>query len=83
MQAGVPVICANNSSLPEVVGDAAIMVNAENEKEIIEAFSKFYFNEELRNEYVEKGLARAKLFSWDKTVKIMTDKMIGVLSEEH
>lgn len=59
------------------------MVNAENEKEIIEAFSKFYFNEELRNEYVEKGLARAKLFSWDKTVKIMTDKMIGVLSEEH
>ena len=83
MEAGVPVICANNSSLPEVVGDAAIMVNAENEKEIIEAFSKFYFNEELRNEYVEKGLARAKLFSWDKTVKIMTDKMIGVLSEEH
>jgi len=80
MQAGVPVICSNNSSLPEVVDDAAIMVNPENEEEIIEAFSKLYFDEELRKKYIQKGLDRAKIFSWDKTYKLMSDRIIDVVS---
>ncbi len=82
MQAGVPVICANNSSLPEVVGDAAIMVDAEDEEEIIAAFAKFYFNEELRNEYIKRGLARAKLFSWEKTYEIISNRIINVLTND-
>lgn len=79
MQAGTPVICANNSSLPEVVGDAAILVDAENEDEIIDAFKTFYFNEDKREEYIKKGFERAKMFSWDKTYKIISDKIIDVL----
>ena len=79
MQSGTPVICADNSSLPEVVGDAALMVNAYDEEGIIKAFEKYYFNEDLRKEYIKKGLERAKLFSWDKTYKIISDKIIDVL----
>ncbi len=79
MQAGTPVICANNSSLPEVVGDAGILVDAEDEDEIIEAFRIMYFDENKRNEYIQKGLERAKQFSWDKTYKIISDKIIEVL----
>lgn len=79
MQAGTPVICADNSSLPEVVGDAALMVNAYDEEGIIKSFAKYYFDENLRQEYIKKGLERAKLFSWDKTYKIISDKIIEVL----
>lgn len=80
MQAGTPVVCANNSSLPEVVGDAGILVDAEDEEKIIEAFRVMYFDENKRNEYIQKGLERAKQFSWDKTYKLITDKIIDVLS---
>jgi glycosyltransferase involved in cell wall biosynthesis len=73
MQAGTPVICSNNSSLPEVVGDAAIMIDCNSEEQCIKAFEEFYFNGDLRREYIKKGLERSKLFSWDKTVKTMTD----------
>ena len=79
MQAGVPVICANNSSLPEVVGDSALLVDAENEDEVIRAFEKFYYDKNLRDEYIERGFSQARKFSWEKTVNLMKDKMIEVL----
>lgn len=79
MQAGVPVICANNSSLPEVVGNSALLVDAKNEDEVIKAFEKFYYDKNLRNEYIKRGFSQAKKFSWEKTVKLMTDKMLEVL----
>lgn len=71
MQAGTPVITSNNSSIPEVVGDAAIMIDCNNEEQCIKAFEQLYFNEDLRNEYIKKGLERAKMFSWEKTVNNM------------
>jgi len=79
MQAGTPVITSNNSSLPEVVGDAAIKITYNDENACIKAFEDLYFNEELRKEYIKKGIERAKLFSWDNTVKMMSDKIIKVL----
>jgi glycosyltransferase involved in cell wall biosynthesis len=75
MQAGTPVITSNNSSLPEVAGDSAIMIDYDNEEQCIRAFEDLYFNEDLRKRYTEKGLERAKLFSWEKTV----DKMKEVI----
>ncbi len=80
MQAGVPVVCANNSSLPEVVGDSAILVDASNKNDIVKAFEKVYYDEKLRNELVEKGLERAKMFTWSKTVQLISNKIIKVLS---
>jgi glycosyltransferase involved in cell wall biosynthesis len=76
MQAGTPVVTSNNSSLPEVVGDSAIMVDCENEKQCIKAFEDLYYNENLRKKYIKMGIERAKLFSWKKTV----DKMSEVIS---
>jgi len=76
MQSGTPVICSNNSSLPEVVGDAAITIDYNNEEQCINAFEKLYFNNELRNEYINKGLERSKLFSWERTFHIMSDKIM-------
>lgn len=62
MSCGCPVITSNNSSLPEVVGDAGIMIDWDSDEQHIEAYEKYYFNEAIREEYRQKGLNRAKLF---------------------
>jgi glycosyltransferase involved in cell wall biosynthesis len=72
MQAGTPVICSNNSSLPEVVGDAAITITYNDENACVKAFEGLYFNEDLRKFYIDKGIERAKLFSWEKTFDLMS-----------
>jgi glycosyltransferase involved in cell wall biosynthesis len=76
MRAGTPVITSNNSSLPEIAGDAAIMIDYDSEDQCIKAFEDLYFNEELRRYYIEKGIERAKLFSWEKTAAKMTEVII-------
>jgi glycosyltransferase involved in cell wall biosynthesis len=81
MQAGTPVICSNNSSLPEVVGDAAITITYNDEAACIKAFEDLYFNGDLRKHYIEKGLERAKLFSWEKTFNLMSEVIAKVLNE--
>jgi glycosyltransferase involved in cell wall biosynthesis len=80
MQAGTPVITSNNSSLPEVVGDAAIMIDCESEEQCIKAFETLYYDENLRNTYIKKGIERAKLFTWEKTVDKMTEAIMGQLN---
>lgn len=68
MQCGCPVITSNNSSLPEVVGDSALTIDWDSDEQHIEAYEKYYFDEELRKEYGRKGLARAEQFSWTRSV---------------
>ena len=80
MQAGTPVITSNNSSLPEVVGDAAISVNCEDENEIIKAFESLYYKEDLRLQYIDLGLKQAKLFNLDKTIKTITNVFTNLQS---
>lgn len=69
MACGCPVITSNTSSLPEVVGDAGIMVDPCDMDGLAEAICKVLTDEGLRQEMIKKGLARAKLFSWEKTAK--------------
>lgn len=80
MQCGCPVITSNNSSLPEVVGDSGIMIDWDSDEQHVEAYEKYYFNEELRKENSRKGLERAKLFSWKKTVEKMVESMKNTIS---
>ena len=75
MQCGCPVITSNNSSLPEVVGDAGIMIDWDSDEQHIKAYEKYYFNEKLRKENGCRGLERAKLFSWKKTADIVLQSM--------
>ena len=66
MQCGVPVITSNVSSLPEVVGDAGIMLPPRDVPAISDAMLRLYANGDLRRTLAEAGLARAKSFSWDR-----------------
>ena len=63
MACGTPVISSNTSSLPEVVGDAAITFDPYNVEEIAEALKKGLNDTELRNEIIEKGYKRAERFA--------------------
>ena len=83
MQAGTPVICSNNSSIPEVVGDAAVTVTFNDKETIIKAFENFFFYENMRKEYILKGFKQAELFSWEKTFDIMSNKIIEILSTKN
>ena len=76
MKCGCPVITSNNSSLPEVIGDAGIKIDFNSDKQHIEAYEKYYFDENLRKENAKKGLERAELFTWEKTVNKMLDIII-------
>lgn len=66
MACGVPVITSNTSSLPEVVGDAAIKVDPSDIDGLAETIKKLYFDPSKRNEMVEKGILQAKKFSLEK-----------------
>ncbi|EHP84940.1 glycosyltransferase family 4 protein [Methanotorris formicicus] len=66
MACGTPVITSSTSSLPEVVGDAGIMVNPYDVDELAKAMYEVLTNDGLREELSKKGLERAKLFSWKK-----------------
>lgn len=75
MQCGCPVICSNTSSMPEVIGDCGIMIDPRFDSDLISAFEKMYFDEDFRNSCREKGLARAKTFSWEKCASIIIEKI--------
>ncbi|MEK7511765.1 MAG: glycosyltransferase family 1 protein [Patescibacteria group bacterium] len=66
MACGCPVVCSNTTSLPEVAGDAALMFNPENTEEIVGCLEQVLLNSELSASLREKGLERAKQFSWRK-----------------
>lgn len=65
MACGTPVITSNGTSLPEVVGDAAVLVNAESVTSIAEAILRVVRNQKLRSEMSCRGIQRAKRFTWD------------------
>lgn len=69
MTCGLPVVCANVSSLPEVVGEAALMVNPFEAGEIASALEMVLTDESLRQLLIAKGLERAQLFSWEKAAQ--------------
>ncbi len=66
---GVPVLAANNSSLPEVAGDAALFCNAEDVSDIANNLSRLWNDESLRQALIGKGETRLKYFSWEKCAK--------------
>ncbi|MBD2139549.1 glycosyltransferase family 4 protein [Anabaena sp. FACHB-1237] len=67
MACGTPVITSNISSLPEVAGDAAILINPYNIEEITAAMKIIINDSEARKQLSQKGLKRADKFSWEQT----------------
>ena len=66
MQCGIPVITSNNSSLPEVVGDGGIMLDAADADGLCHSILKLYSTPAFRQEMSLKSLAQAKKFSWER-----------------
>ena len=69
MASGTPVIASGVSSLPEVVGGAAMMVNPENVFDIARGITEVLLNDDLRQELIVKGRRQAAKFSWAKTAE--------------
>lgn len=73
MACGVPVIASNRSSVPEVVGEAGILVDPENEVEMAEAMAAVDSDAALREKLSAAGVQRAKLFTWENAARRLLD----------
>ena len=69
MACGVPVVTSNVTAMPEVAGDAALLVDPRSVEQISRAIERIMRDTELRRQLVEKGIARAACFSWQNTVQ--------------
>ncbi len=83
MACGCPVLCSNTTALPEVAGDAALLINPCDKKELARGMEMIIEDIELRNMLINRGLQRAKDFSWEKcaeeTMKILEKGREGCL----
>lgn len=75
MSCGCPVITSNSSSLPEVVDDAGIQIDWDDDEQHISAYEKYYFDENYRIRMANKAIERSKMFSWEKTCGLILDKI--------
>lgn len=73
MQLGTPVVCSKMSSLPEVVGDAAILVDPCEPDEVADALVKLQNDANKQQELIVKGYHNVERFSWDKTANKYAD----------
>jgi glycosyltransferase involved in cell wall biosynthesis len=67
MASGTPVVTSNVSSLPEVVGDAAMLVNPENVFDVARGIREVLLDDRLRAELVRRGYEQVRRFSWAET----------------
>ena len=79
MGCGAPVITSNISSLPEIAGEAAVLIDPLDVGQISDAMVKIAFSEDRRRELREKGLAQASRFSWTQTARRTLDVYRSVL----
>ena len=68
MAAGIPAIAGNRSSLPEVSGDAALLVNPEDADELGAQMLAVALSQDRANRMIKAGRERAALFTWQKAV---------------
>jgi glycosyltransferase involved in cell wall biosynthesis len=79
MARGVPVACSNASSLPEVVGDAALLFDPLDETAITAAIQRILADRELRGRLAGLGRERAREFSWEHTARLTLASYARVL----
>jgi glycosyltransferase involved in cell wall biosynthesis len=80
MAHGTPVVTSNVSSLPEVVGNAAVLVHPENVFEIMRALHRVLMDQPLRERMKERSSRQAAKFSWEKSVRRILDAYQEVLA---
>ncbi len=78
MVSGVPVICSNVTSMPEVAGDAAILVDPLDASGMSKEIERVLTDSELRKELIAKGYENIKRFSWDESAKKFHDIIVNL-----
>lgn len=68
---GIPVITSNITSMPEVAGDSALLVNPHSSQSIADGMLNLYNDDNLRKDLINKGNIRSKDFSWDKSAELL------------
>ncbi len=71
MSAGIPVICSNTTSIPEVGGNAVVYADPMKIDQIADAMKKLANDKDLRKELIEKGFEQKNKFSWDETAHLL------------
>ena len=83
MACGTPTVVSNVSSLPEVVGDAALLVDPDNWEEIAVAIYRLLTDDDLHLELRAKGLQRAQCFSWQQAARQTLEVYRAVYANRH
>jgi glycosyltransferase involved in cell wall biosynthesis len=76
-----PVITSNTTSMPEVAGDAALLINPFNVHEIVDAMLSVYNNAELRTQLIHKGTAQLNNFSWQQSANLLWQSIEKCMQE--
>lgn len=74
---GCPVIASNNSSIPEVTDESALLVDPTNFEQIADKLHDLIHNSNLRNDIIQKGFENVKRFSWEKCAREIAGKING------
>ncbi|MBU4420989.1 MAG: glycosyltransferase family 4 protein [Proteobacteria bacterium] len=82
MACGVTVVTSNVSSLPEVAGDAALLINPHSIEDLADGIRRILHDEGLRKKNIAKGLEQAKLFTWEKCARETLDVFSQALSQK-
>lgn len=82
MAQGCPVIVGNVTSLPEVVGDAGILIEPNDISGLVEAMTKVIQNPQLREDMVERGIIQAKKFTWERSAQLTLEAWDRILSRQ-
>jgi glycosyltransferase involved in cell wall biosynthesis len=82
MTLGAPVVTSNTSSLLEVAGDAALLIDPNDSTSLAEAILQVISDSQLRNELIQKGKNRAKLYSWEKTAKATLEAYKALMTKK-
>ncbi|MDE9550828.1 glycosyltransferase family 4 protein [Xenorhabdus bovienii] len=82
MACGIPVLTSNVTSLPEVAGDAALLVNPYSVDDMADGINQLVTNKDLRTMLVERGIIRAKMFTWDKVAERVHQVLEQVANEQ-
>jgi glycosyltransferase involved in cell wall biosynthesis len=81
MACGTPVLTSEVSSLPEVVGDAALLIDPMNAGAIADAMARVLGDDGLRRDLIRRGHERVKAFSWERSVRRTHAVYAEVLAE--
>jgi len=82
MASGTPVIASNRCSVPEIVGDAGLIVDPDNVEALAEAILRVLKDQQLRQRLVQRGYKRAEAFTWEKAARETLDVLEEVGGEE-